>query len=124
MQGKPAQEGEAIQDHGILGNGSDTGLVDLLIQIHAGLVSRTQIDSELQSIDGDIHCLDRLSSQEARQRRQSLKLPRSDLVALVHRLGLKHLLDRFYDVRLVLFHAQRANLKDNHITVLVDDQSG
>ena len=61
MQGKPAQEGEAIQDHGILGNGSDTGLVDLLIQIHAGLVSRTQIDSELQSIDGDFYCLNRLS---------------------------------------------------------------
>ena len=97
-------------------------MIDLLIQVHAGLMPGAQVDRELQPIDGHVDRLHRFSGQKAREGRESLVLARRDLIAFVHRTGPEHLLDGLHDVGLVLFHAQRTDLEDDDIVVLVDDQ--
>ena len=124
MQCEAAQEAEAVQDTGTGGHIAHFLVVDLLIQIAAGLVAGIKVDLELELVQSDkLVARGRGAVQGGMDHLHPFKGTGRGVVLLQNSGRMKDLFEGFHDQGLALIHAQRGGLKHEDIFVLVNDES-
>ncbi len=123
MQGKTAQEAEAVQDTGTGGQIAHFLVVDLLIQIAAGLVAGIKVDLELDLVQTDkLVARGSGAVQGGMDHLHSFKGAGRGIVFFQDGGGMEDLLEGFNDHGLALIHTQRGSLEDEHIFIFVNDE--
>lgn len=124
MQREAAQEAEAVQDTGSGGHIAYFLVVDLLIQIAAGLVAGIKVDLELELVQSDKLVARGCGAvQGGMDHLHAFKGTGRGIVLLQDGGRMKDLFEGFHNQGLALIHAQRGGLKYEDIFILVNDQS-
>ena len=105
MQPEAAQETETIQDLGAVRQPGDVFVVDLLIEIQAGLMPRQQVGFKLQSVQLRCNWTAQIACQNPGCIRQALELAGVRLIAFYNGARRENRFQRSQNRRFPLVHA-------------------
>src|SRR6185369_2649777 len=110
VQRETTQERKTIKHRPTLRERAHTLIIQLLIEVITRLVSRSQIDLELEAVKIDFDRIHRLTEKHSVHLRQTLKFARTNIVTLQNRTWRENALKHLGDLSLSLIHAKRRSL--------------